>query len=49
MDDARLYNEVLNQTQIQALMQTPEPGTLALLLSGLGALLAYAWRKRRSA
>ena len=25
----------------------PEPGTLALLASGLAALLAYAWRKRK--
>lgn len=27
--------------------QTPEPGTLALLASGLLALLGYAWRKRK--
>ncbi len=26
---------------------TPEPGMLALLASGLAALLAYAWRKRK--
>ena len=26
---------------------TPEPSTLALLATGLTALLAYAWRKRR--
>ena len=26
---------------------TPEPGVLVLLISGLPALLAYAWRKRR--
>jgi hypothetical protein len=27
--------------------QTPEPGTLALIATGLIGLLAYAWRKRR--
>jgi hypothetical protein len=27
--------------------QTPEPGTLALLATGLVGLLAYAWRKRK--
>jgi hypothetical protein len=27
--------------------QTPEPGTIALLVNGLLGLLAYAWRKRR--
>ena len=26
---------------------TPEPGTVALLASGLAGLLAYAWRKRK--
>jgi hypothetical protein len=30
-----------------AFVQTPEPGTLALLATGLMGLLAYAWRKRK--
>jgi hypothetical protein len=27
--------------------QTPEPATMAMLVSGLVGLLAYAWRKRK--
>ncbi len=50
IDEAAVYDTALSGTQIAAHYQAsmvPEPGTLALLATGLIGLLAYAWRKRR--
>jgi hypothetical protein len=46
-----IWSGVLTQTNVTNLFTSntivPEPGTLALLATGLLGLLAYAWRKRR--
>jgi hypothetical protein len=34
-------------SEIQAFAAVPEPSTVALLASGVMALLAYAWKKRK--
>jgi hypothetical protein len=40
-------NGTVQNVTLSVNVQTPEPSTLALLLTGLAGLLAYAWRKRR--
>jgi len=48
MDELRVYNTVLTQTEIRAAaVVVPEPSTIVLAASGLIGLLAYAWRKRK--
>ena len=47
LDEVRVYNTVLTASEIVSAAETPEPGTLALIITGLLALLAYAWRKRK--
>jgi len=49
VDEIRVYDTVLTQTEISAaaIEGVPEPSTLALLVTGLLGLLAYAWRKRK--
>jgi hypothetical protein len=41
VDDIVLNGELIT-------METPEPGTIVLLVTGALGLLAYAWRRRRS-
>jgi hypothetical protein len=38
---------IVNEIDVAGSATVPEPGTLALLATGLIGLLAYAWRKRR--
>ena len=45
VDDVRLYNEVLSASQVQALANIPEPGSLALLAPA--AIVMFMRRKRR--
>jgi hypothetical protein len=56
MDDVAIWNQALTSDQVSQLaagtlspaaFATPEPGTMALAVSGLLGLLVYAWRKRQ--
>jgi hypothetical protein len=47
IDDLRIYNTALTQTEILALPGVPEPSACILLSTGVCALAAYAWRKRK--
>jgi hypothetical protein len=44
----QMYREAkLSGYVLRDVTQTPEPGTLVIVATGLSGLLAYAWRKRR--
>lgn len=53
IDDVQIYTDALSGEQVSYLYNhpgttlVPEPTSMALLLSGVLGLLAYAWRKRK--
>ena len=49
IDDVALYNSALSYDQVKDNFASaiPEPSTIALVITGLVGLLAYAWRKRK--
>jgi hypothetical protein len=52
IDEVAVYGTALGGAAVQShldaiLAPVPEPSTVASLITGLAALLAYAWRKRR--
>lgn len=46
LDEVRLSNTALSSNEL-LVAEIPEPGTFALLATGLIGLLAYAWRKQK--
>lgn len=50
VDELAYYNRVLTTAEMGSLysaMSVPEPSTIALLVTGLFGLIAYAWRKQK--
>ena len=49
IDDVALYKSALSYDQVKDnfALAVPEPSTIALVITGLVGLLAYAWRKRK--
>ena len=44
-----LYKNANGTNGFYAMAPTPEPGSVLLMLTGLGALAGWGWRRRRKA